>query len=89
MKVQLGKKYKDIVHGIEGVAVTYCNYLTGCDRVSLDYIDKNGNLKSHFVDVTRCEEITKFKQIKIPTQKTEDGEKTGGPGTLISKPAVM
>lgn len=88
-KVELGKKYKDIVHGVEGIATTYCSYLTGCDRVTLQYLDKDGNIKDRFLDVTQCEEVKDFKQIIIPVQITEEGDKkTGGPNDMIEKPSI-
>ena len=84
-KVELGKKYKDIVLDISGICVTYSKFLTGCDRVNLQYKDKDGDVKSHHVDVTCCEEVKDFEQIVIPPQETESGMKTGGPGDEISK----
>lgn len=54
--IELGKKYKDSVHGIEGVATCHSRYITGCDRVCLEY--KSGSdIKEIWVDITRLENI--------------------------------
>ena len=54
MKIELGKKYKDSVHGIEGIATVFSKFMTGCDRVCLEYV-KDGSVKDLWVDVTRLE----------------------------------
>lgn len=87
-KVTLGKKYKDVVLDIEGICVSYSSFLTGCDRVNLQYKSKDGDIKSHHVDVTCCEEVKSFKKIKLPKQETEEGPKPGGPGDIIPKPSI-
>ena len=35
MKVKLGCEYRDIVTGIQGIAVAKYKYLNGCDRICL------------------------------------------------------
>ena len=88
-KVELGKKYKDIVMGTEGICVSYTRFLTGCDRVNLEYKNKDGDVKSYHLDVSCCKEVKKFKQIIIPPQETEVGPKTGGPKDSSIKPEVI
>ncbi len=50
----LGKKYKDKIHGWEGVAVSHIKYLTGCDRVGLQKMVKD-ELKDQYFDITQLE----------------------------------
>lgn len=59
-KVELGKKYRDKLHKIKGVATAICKYLTGCDYVCLEYIKDDGTgpeVKELWLDVVRLEEI--------------------------------
>jgi hypothetical protein len=35
MEITLGKKYRDQLTGFEGIAVGYCEYITGCNQVLL------------------------------------------------------
>lgn len=44
MKIKLGKKYRDNVHGFEGVATCQQSHLTGCDRIYLEFL-KDGEIK--------------------------------------------
>ena len=89
IKVELGKKYRDIVLDITGICVSYSQFLTGCDRCNLQYKDKDGDVKSHHIDVTCCELVVDFDQIVIPTQKMADGtERTGGPQESSMKPEI-
>ena len=74
MQIQLGATYKDCVHGIEGVAVSSHHYLTGCDRVCLEWV-KDGETKSEFFDVNRLERVGDS-LVTVPT-----GEDVGGPAT--------
>lgn len=87
-KVELGKKYKDIVVDITGICVSYTEFLTGCDRVNLQYKNSDGDVMNHHTDVTCCEEVTGFNQIVIPPQETETGVKTGGPQDSSMKPEI-
>lgn len=51
-KIKLGSKYRDDIHGIEGVAVCHSKYLTGCDQIQLEYL-KDGEIHSCWFDITR------------------------------------
>lgn len=54
--IELGKKYRDSVHGIEGVAVCHTRHLTGCDRVCIEVL-KDCDLKEFWFDISRLEGI--------------------------------
>lgn len=68
----LGAKYKDSVLGVEGVATAGASYLTGCDQLQLAAKDANGMPFSHWVDVTRLENV-------------EVEPRPGGPGLQITQ----
>lgn len=72
--VTLGKRYRDTVHGVEGVAVAKYVYLTGCDRVCLEW-PKDGDIKSATFDVTQLEAVSDASPVR--TTKT-----AGGPGRV-------
>ncbi len=65
----LGEKYRDMVHGFEGVATVLSRHMTGCDRVCLEAMDDKSDLKEYWFDITRLEDV------KIPASE----QKTGGP----------
>jgi hypothetical protein len=67
----LGKKYRDTVQGVEGLAIAGASYLTGCDQINLASKDANGLPFTHWVDVTRIEGV-----------KVE--KRPGGPGPSIT-----
>ena len=68
----LGYKYRDSVLGVEGVATAGASYLTGCDQLQLAAKDANGMPFSHWVDVTRLENV-------------EVESRPGGPGPQIAQ----
>lgn len=72
--IELGKRYKDDLHGIEGVATCYSRYLTGCDRVCLEYV-KEGEIHELWFDVTR------LKGVEI----AKSNRKPGGPQSTAPK----
>lgn len=63
--VELGKLYKDNIHGIEGVAVAHCKYMTGCNQIQLEYM-KEGDLITIWFDITRLVNIKLLKEDKKP-----------------------
>ncbi len=67
-KIELGTKYRDTLHGIEGIATVQSIHLTGCDRICLEYL-KDGEVKDIWVDITRLEGM-------------ETGDTPGGPGKV-------
>lgn len=80
--VKLGDKLKDIVTKIEGVCIGKTKWITGCDHVHLQFLDKDGKLQQESFDVTRVEYVdskvhdklaaTEKKEVKTP-------KKPGGP----------
>ena len=71
-KVRLGSKYTDTLHGTTGVATAITSYLTGCDRVCLEWTKDDGEVDSVWLDVTRLEGVT------LPKKD----QKPGGPGKV-------
>lgn len=61
----LGKKYRDKLLGIEGIATAYTHYLTGCDQVQLMRLVDNERKYDHF-DITEIEEVKIPKKAKRP-----------------------
>ena len=54
--VILGKKYRDTISGLIGVAICYSQYLTGCDQVSLETLE-GGEIKEQWFDITRLDKV--------------------------------
>ena len=79
MKVKLGGQYKDKLHDVEGIAVARTEYLTGCNRVELEFC-KDAEIKTHWLDETRLVFVAD------PTNAAQSvmmsGEKPGGPGDV-------
>jgi len=67
----LGKKYRDTLLDIEGVASTGAQFLTGCDQLKLEGKDSTGRAYDHWVDVTRIGDVV----LKV--------KKPGGPAPSI------
>ena len=67
--VILGEKYRDTVMGIEGVAMTYVTHLTGCNRVGIEWVNKEGNVRSEFVDETRLVHSESGEQVEPEDDK--------------------
>lgn len=72
--ITLGEKYTDAIHEQEGTATCYAIHLTGCNRVCIEFKDKDGNIRDLWVDETRLLDAT-----GEPVVKVED--KPPGPGT--------
>lgn len=53
MSVQLGKRYRDSLTGIEGIATSRTTYLYGCVRVGLETLAKEGEPKDLWFDEQR------------------------------------
>lgn len=52
--VELGRKYKCVITGFEGVATGYVKYITGCDQVLVAPAAKNGSfVASQWLDEQR------------------------------------
>lgn len=76
-KIELGKRYRDKIHGLTGVAAVLSAYLTGCDRVGLEYLNNDGEVKTHYIDVSRVELIEEDRNEQKKLNKDDDN---GGPG---------
>jgi len=63
-KIVLGKRYRESLHGREGIATCLCHYLTGCSRVSLEWLGTDGEVKEAWVDVTTIEDVKLSKEWK-------------------------
>ena len=77
-KVKLGKTYKDTIHGIEGVATARSEYLTGCNRVCLEFV-KEGEIKTWWFDEPQ---LVLVKGVKPKAKKPEKPEDRGGPAPV-------
>ena len=79
-RIKLGHTYKDRIHGIVGIANCDCRYLTGCDRVELQYV-RDGEVKEIWSDATMVDEVLEgedFREpIVVPTR--EVAKDNGGP----------
>lgn len=72
--VTLGNTYTDSVMGIEGKATCYAIHLTGCNRVCLERILPDGEVREYWVDENRLVD-----QNQKPVIDRE-AEKEPGPG---------
>jgi hypothetical protein len=70
--IVLGRKYRDTLHGIEGIATAHYRFLTGCDRILLEWV-KDGEVKNYTVDAPTL--------IDVETEKpvATDRKRKGGP----------
>ncbi len=75
MTVELGKRYRDKVHGTEGVATMRTEFLTACARVTLEY-QKDGEVKSNSFDEPMLDLVLDA----APAPPPAAGSKPGGPG---------
>ena len=56
LKIKLGNRYRDTIHGFEGVAISQTTYIAGCDRVCLEFM-KDGEIKASYFDITQLEGV--------------------------------
>jgi len=71
--IELGKKYKDKIHGYTGVATQQCRYMTGCDRVFLENIVKN-EVEGIWFDITQIVDVSIEKAKPGGPQITNSGK---------------
>lgn len=87
MTTELGRKYRDIVTGFEGVAVARTTYLNGCDRIALEFTGKAGKPDSAYFDEPNLVDVGEENVLtKIGSPSTEKRRSTGGPhdhGSLV------
>ena len=77
--IKLGSRVKDIVTGIEGIAIAKCIYMNGCIRyeVQPQGLEKNKPIDSLWVDESQLNVKGK---IAFPK-----GDDPGGPGSIPSQ----
>lgn len=81
-EIKLGHHYKDKVHGVQGIATCHSRYLTGCDRVCLEAVTRDGEIKEYWLDVNRLE---KMDEIAYPPAEVQTQHAKGGPGKVAPK----
>lgn len=69
----LGKKYRELVLGRSGVASAYVQYITGCDQLSIVWLDKDEKRVEIWVDITTVEAV------EDPIEVPEERRRAGGP----------
>ena len=69
--IVLGKRYRESITGIEGTATSVYFYLNGCERVCLEFINKDGDLKELVFDAPRL--------VSLETGEAARTPRTGGP----------
>jgi hypothetical protein len=79
MKISLGDRAKDSITGFEGIVVARTEWLSGCDRLTLqpEKLDKEGGVKlTQTFDETQLI-VTKAGAVK--PMRVSSVEKPGGP----------
>lgn len=71
--IQLGQVYRDDQTGVEGVATSVTFFQHACERVCLELMTKDGELKEYVFDAPRLRHVA--------TQKLATSTQTGGPRT--------
>lgn len=71
--VKLGEKYRDEQTGIEGIATSVHFYQFACERITLEFLKKDGELMTETFDAPRLRAIHPTDSIKLKVTKT------GGP----------
>ena len=85
--ITLGLKYRDTIHEFEGIATARTEFIWGCDRISLETIDKqNGDVRTTVFDILQLEEVKEVKQAKVPATPEI---KTGGPGDPVPQASAL
>lgn len=82
MPITLGQKYKEKVHGRKGIAVSKTEYLTGCARIALEYLNPAGEVQEFCVDEILLVEV------EPPPPPPPGSDNYGGPGEVSRKPLV-
>lgn len=69
--IKIGEKYRDTQTGVEGVATCIHFYQHACERVTLEFYDRQTGMQELTFDAPRLQHID--------TGKVAKTEKTGGP----------
>lgn len=72
--IKLGDRYRDDQTGIEGVATSVHFYQHACERVTLEYVNKDGDISEVTFDSPRL--------TNLRTHLTATTTKTGGPARV-------
>ena len=86
-RVVLGRKYRSKVFAVEGIATARTEYMTGCARVCLGYVNKDGEIKSYHFDETEIELVDAI-QVDAAAEDAvaEDAASDkGGPGDMVPR----
>ena len=72
--IKLGSKVKDIITGVEGIAVSKTDYLTGCTRYQVQRkADKDGKIPEMLhMDIEQLK-LVKANVVKIKSRLTSGG----------------
>jgi len=66
-EIKLGDKYRDKIHGFQGIATQHTRYISGCDRVYLEVCDKEkAELHGIWFDITEIEGLPIAKEHNKP-----------------------
>lgn len=72
-RIELGATYQHKLHKkLKGKATGVCTYLTGCDQVCLETIDKDGDVKAMWIDIIMVKKIKKSR-LKLKGLKVDPG----------------
>lgn len=77
MNEALGKTYKDKITGMQGVCTGRAEYISGCDQLLLQPVDKkaDGDIReSRWFDVQRCEPV-KAELVVLDNGKTPGADR--------------
>ena len=79
---ELGKTYRAIVTGFEGVCVAKVTFLTGCDRAGLQSreLDSGKPIEVMYFDEPEIEEVPGQSRVSYNTEPVEAKTRRGGPG---------
>lgn len=79
--VKLGVRYRDPQTGITGVATAVYFFQHACERVQLETVKADGELKEYVFDAPRLETIP-----EVPAEKPKRARasRTGGPGSHVT-----
>lgn len=70
--IVLGERYRDTQTGIEGVATSVHFYQYACERVTLEVLNKDGEINEYAFDAPRV--------VSVSSGVVPEVTKTGGPG---------
>jgi len=55
--IKLGEQYRETQTGVEGVATAIYFYQYGCERVQIEMLNKDGELKEYVFDAPRLQHV--------------------------------